>query len=1049
MKKNRLLALSLAAILALPTSFINVAAEAADYSGTNVVTELPGASRTFFSEDSTKEDWFNISGYAADGVQDRSQYYEEYVKAGKKDTAEYKVVEEDGYWKNSNSANREYISKEAYDALDAAAKESYRFVTAEEQFTAALDSGASVIQVNAEELDLGYYYLKQNNIPTGTIGLTTDYTGASKQNPPQTNPCLMNKEDLKYANSIPLSEGMTGAGVSEFSLGSHTTLFSTSGCRIRHCGISLDRCEDVVIRNFQFDGIYEWDDLYTNEDKNHDYTTRKRYGWCYIAISNGNDIWIDHCTFGFAFDGNIDIKNGSSASLTWCQFGVQDISDNGEDPATTKWQDSKGSELWKSILFMEEYYQKYKKGETNGWHFELYTKYRDQGATPQELLRYAAMHSKVHLCGSGEDSFYTNVNEKITLAFNYYTNIIQRIPMIRQGNGHMYNCIVDNTEYTANSKAMKKKGVDVGYSSAISVNNARDGASIGTDTCIFKEVDPACGVEYQGMDLGNVNKEWQGMVTPMVNHNLVVNSRIIKSDGTDYTGSSWDNNGSNPLTKKWSWGDKASLGDFKWSLWANQDQFAAFSTITNKLEGVEGILQKWLEENGASEYYKQFYIGSDELGYDYECFQLNEVEEKLATYGGAQAGLFDAEDTVSYITPYTSKSVENNYKAKVVIDVNGGTLADKQDNVYYVEAGKSVTLPTADELSKKGHNLAGWKKVVDYNADGTPVYGEVEKEVTVQAGDNFETVYYVAEWEIGKYTVSFETFGGTEVAPMKDIVYGTTINKAGGLPTKDTVKREGFSFIGWYSYTPESGFGSKILGGNIVSEDTTFYAKWRPEKVDVKFETDGGSAAETIKGCEYNKTITLPETTKEGYEFVGWYSDKEMTKQFKETTKVTESLSADVNIYGTLTLYAKWEENQAPQTVTLSFDAVGGTTQEAISVTPGEAVGELPTPSKAENVFAGWYADAEYTTEFTSESVIEADTTIYAKWALKGDVTDDEEIDANDALKILKYVAKMDVEMSELQLKQANVSGEDETVDANDALQILKYVAKMITSFDA
>lgn len=62
-----------------------------------------------------------------------------------------------------------------------------------------------------------------------------------------------------------------------------------------------------------------------------------------------------------------------------------------------------------------------------------------------------------------------------------------------------------------------------------------------------------------------------------------------------------------------------------------------------------------------------------------------------------------------------------------------------------------------------------------------------------------------------------------------------------------------------------------------------------------------------------------------------------------------------------------------------------------------------------------------------------------------GDVNDDGNIDANDALAILKSVAKMTV-LDEAQKQAANVNM-DSNIDANDALMILKYVAKMIDSF--
>ena len=70
------------------------------------------------------------------------------------------------------------------------------------------------------------------------------------------------------------------------------------------------------------------------------------------------------------------------------------------------------------------------------------------------------------------------------------------------------------------------------------------------------------------------------------------------------------------------------------------------------------------------------------------------------------------------------------------------------------------------------------------------------------------------------------------------------------------------------------------------------------EMITVTFDSAGGSAVDS-KSCEYNQTVTAPETapTKEGYVFVGWFADSELTAEWNfETGKFTESR----------TLYAKW-----------------------------------------------------------------------------------------------------------------------------------------------
>lgn len=62
-----------------------------------------------------------------------------------------------------------------------------------------------------------------------------------------------------------------------------------------------------------------------------------------------------------------------------------------------------------------------------------------------------------------------------------------------------------------------------------------------------------------------------------------------------------------------------------------------------------------------------------------------------------------------------------------------------------------------------------------------------------------------------------------------------------------------------------------------------------------------------------------------------------------------------------------------------------------------------------------------------------------------GDVDMDSDVDANDALLVLKHVAKLS-KLDDTAKLAANVNL-DETIDATDALMILKYAAKLIRVF--
>ncbi len=104
---------------------------------------------------------------------------------------------------------------------------------------------------------------------------------------------------------------------------------------------------------------------------------------------------------------------------------------------------------------------------------------------------------------------------------------------------------------------------------------------------------------------------------------------------------------------------------------------------------------------------------------------------------------------------------------------------------------------------------------------------------------------------------------------------------------------------------------------------------------------------EVISTTEKDKATHLDAPAapaKEGYTFVGWYVDAELTVPY-----TPDLLSAN------LTLYAKYEAN----TLYVTFNLNGGTlTETKVAVKTGEAY-TLPTPTKEGYTFAGWTLDGE------------------------------------------------------------------------------------------
>ena len=215
----------------------------------------------------------------------------------------------------------------------------------------------------------------------------------------------------------------------------------------------------------------------------------------------------------------------------------------------------------------------------------------------------------------------------------------------------------------------------------------------------------------------------------------------------------------------------------------------------------------------------------------------------------------------------------------------------EEDSFTVTFAAGEGTGSMADVKVKKGEKLKlpenGFKAPTGKEFDSWDLLGKPAKpgdEVDITANTTV-----TASWKWQSYTVTFDSDGGSSVAPQT-----VTIGGKATKPTDPT--KEGYTFDSWQ--TPQ---GAAFDFGSPVEADITLKAKWTEKKPDtftVSFETNGGSAVEK-QTVEKGKTAANPTApTKKGYSFSGWYSDKDLKTAYDFTSAVT----ADV------TLYAKWTE---------------------------------------------------------------------------------------------------------------------------------------------
>ena len=159
---------------------------------------------------------------------------------------------------------------------------------------------------------------------------------------------------------------------------------------------------------------------------------------------------------------------------------------------------------------------------------------------------------------------------------------------------------------------------------------------------------------------------------------------------------------------------------------------------------------------------------------------------------------------------------------------------------------------------------------------------------TVDGGEkvyDFEDIYTKNEaltlypvWNTNKYTITFDTNGGSEIAPITQD-YGTEIT------APDNPTRKGYTFKGWDEEIPET----------MPAENITVKAQWEINQYTITFDTNGGSEIAPITQ-DYGTEITAPDNpTRKGYTFKGW--DKE----------IPETMPAE-----NITITARWKDTEKP-----------------------------------------------------------------------------------------------------------------------------------------
>lgn len=254
----------------------------------------------------------------------------------------------------------------------------------------------------------------------------------------------------------------------------------------------------------------------------------------------------------------------------------------------------------------------------------------------------------------------------------------------------------------------------------------------------------------------------------------------------------------------------------------------------------------------------------------------------------------------------------------------------------------------------EGYDFSGWFVDADCNETAT---------FPVKVSSDLE---FYGEWVEEPFTVTFMD-GETKLGSEKKF-------KADYLVAPEEPTKDGFRFSAWYE-DKECTKLFDFIEDQMPARDLTLYADW-VKLYEVSFEVNGGNSIADAFYAEGEKVETPQTPTKEGYAFLGWFSDDSLLEKYEFGKNMK-----DENVV----LYAGWRALN--QNVTISFVS----DDKVVFVCSGKKEGD-PIPayegnslSKDKFVFDGWFLDRACTQEIVlGEDLIEKDDmTLYAGWHLQ------------------------------------------------------------------
>ena len=254
------------------------------------------------------------------------------------------------------------------------------------------------------------------------------------------------------------------------------------------------------------------------------------------------------------------------------------------------------------------------------------------------------------------------------------------------------------------------------------------------------------------------------------------------------------------------------------------------------------------------------------------------------------------------------------------------------------------------------------------NDAGTKQNIKIEKNLTIDV-----------KYDLDNHTLTFETNGGSAIDPVT-VRHGNAVARPTD-PTKDK-----YTFIGWY-VDPE--FSAEYDFATVLEADKTIYAKFeltstpigdiyvRYDVLHIKQLPDGSYdlANAEVEHLSAKKDTTVTAVVKD-YRATHHINVNSTLSKLTDTAIQPYPGADGKPVYTILSVYYDLDFH------TLTFDTMGGSRIDPVTVRHGNAVAKPKDPVNGGYIFDGWYTDKTYRTPYNFATVLTQDTTIYAKWFL-------------------------------------------------------------------